>query len=111
MNTKLFVPVIGFILILLSNVTLCQDDWGDAPDPFYPTLFINDGARHGNANPGIFLGLLKDFEVDGQPNNLATGDDINGDDEDGVILTTPMVIGSTTNIIVVANTGGFFLNA
>jgi hypothetical protein len=65
-------------------------DWGDAPDgaaaPGYPTLAINNGANHMVGGP--WLGNASDnpdTEGDGQPNNSATGDDVNGwDDEDGV---------------------------
>jgi hypothetical protein len=62
-------------------------DYGDLPeDPSSPayniTTLVNNGARH---IPGdIFLGTSVDMEHDGQPNQLATGDDNNGgDDEDG----------------------------
>lgn len=62
-------------------------DFGDLPeDPSIPAYNIttnaNNGARH---IPGdIFLGASIDMEHDGQPNQLATGDDNNGgDDEDG----------------------------
>jgi hypothetical protein len=56
---------------------------GDAPDPGYPTLLANDGARHVvlSTGPILYLGLIPpDTEVDGQPSNAATGD---GEDEDG----------------------------
>ncbi len=64
-------------------------DFGDAPDPAYPTLLANDGARH-TVVPGLLLGQLVDAEANGQPNAAATGDDNNPpagvDDEDGVVL-------------------------
>ena len=50
-------------------------DYGDAPDPTYPTLLASNGARH--TNTGLKLGNLIDVEPDGQPNATATGDDIN----------------------------------
>ncbi|MBN1535317.1 MAG: hypothetical protein JW908_01200 [Anaerolineales bacterium] len=62
-------------------------DYGDLPeDPSTPayniTTYAYDGARHIPGN--IFLGASIDMEHDGQPNQLATGDDNNGsDDEDG----------------------------
>lgn len=63
-------------------------DWGDAPDPSYPTLTISDGARH--VVGALFLGSTVDTEVDGQPNDAALGDDTAGtDDEDGVVFTAP----------------------
>jgi hypothetical protein len=59
------------------------DDFGDAPDPMYPTLLANNGARH-TSGTGPHLGVSVDAESDGQPNATATGDDIAGwtaDDE------------------------------
>lgn len=54
-------------------------DFGDAPDPSYPTLLTNNGARHALSGPR--LGSGRDGETNGQPNGGATGD---GADEDGV---------------------------
>ncbi len=77
---------------------LSQDfDFGDAPSAAqsgfassYPTLFVNNGARHVIPNGGatLYLGAVApDAESDGQPNSTATGDDLAGtDDEDGVTL-------------------------
>ncbi len=61
-------------------------DFGDAPDPNYPTLFFNNGARH--ILDGVtFLGAAVDADPNGQPDPNAMGDDNNGiDDEDGVSL-------------------------
>ena len=59
-------------------------DFGDAPDPDYPTLLGNDGARH-IITPGIYLGAQIDADADGQPITTALGDDDDGnDDDDGV---------------------------
>ena len=64
-------------------------DYGDLPDgisgvPSYPTLKSSNGASQMLGD--LRLGTLIDREPDGQPNVLATGDDINGlDDEDGVV--------------------------
>ncbi|MCU0611672.1 MAG: hypothetical protein MUE60_07795, partial [Candidatus Eisenbacteria bacterium] len=60
-----------------------QLDLGDAPDPSYPTLLASDGARHITGS-AVYLGAGVDAELDGQPNAGATGDDLAGDDEDGV---------------------------
>jgi hypothetical protein len=83
-------------------------DFGDAPDPPFPTLLASDGARHALA-PGVFLGKLIDAELNGQPNATATGDDINGlADEDGVVLSGGfMVPGDWATAIVTASTNGF----
>ena len=74
---------------------LVQWDFGDAPDstliPGYPTLLINNGARHVIGGP--WLGDATDnpdAEPDGQPQANALGDDLDStkpipnDDEDGV---------------------------
>ena len=43
-------------------------DFGDAPDPSYPTYLASDGARHIiPAGGGIYLGALIDDETDGLP--------------------------------------------
>jgi hypothetical protein len=71
-------------------------DFGDAPDPTYPTLLASDGARHSVlafVNPT--LGTTIDTEGDGQPNTGATGD---GADEDGVTFPAPLVIGAQGSI-------------
>jgi uncharacterized repeat protein (TIGR01451 family) len=67
----------------------CFYDWGDAPAS-YATLRANTGARHLIAAGGPYLGTgLPDFEVDGQPNTAASGDDAAGtDDENGVVIPT-----------------------
>jgi len=70
-------------------------DFGDLPD-IYPTLLADDGARHIiDTSPGsALLGENLDSETDGQPHPYALGDDLNGvDDEDGVVLLTPMIPG------------------
>jgi len=85
-------------------------DFGDAPDPTYPTLLANNGARH-VVVPGIFLGTNLDAELDGQPNAIATGDDLAAsDDEDGVTFLTLLTPGSNATVLVVASTNGL-LNA
>ncbi|HRY33433.1 MAG TPA: GEVED domain-containing protein, partial [Bacteroidales bacterium] len=88
-------------------------DFGDAPDPSYPTLLASNGARHGNNVPGVFLGALKDMEFNGQPSAGANGDDNNGvpDDEDGVIFAGPAIAGQPLNITVTASIGNCPLNA
>jgi len=88
-------------------------DFGDAADPAYPSLNASDGARH-VLGGGAFLGACVDSELDGQPAAGANGDDLNagastsgtcavaGDDEDGVAFTTPLVVGQTAGIDVIA---------
>lgn len=57
-------------------------DFGDAPDS-YRTLEATGGARHLATGPR--LGTLRDSEIDGHPDLMASSDDAAGsDDEDGV---------------------------
>jgi hypothetical protein len=84
-------------------------DFGDAPDPSYPTLLRSNGARH-RIVQGIFLGERVDAEPDGQPNPTATGDDSSPagapSDEDGVTFLSPLTPGQTATIRVVASVQG-----
>ncbi|MBD3384614.1 T9SS type A sorting domain-containing protein [candidate division KSB1 bacterium] len=82
-----------------------QVDWGDAPDPTYPTRIANNGASH-FILPGFMLGTSIDAEPDGQPDGTATGDDVGdgNDDEDGVIFTTPLTAGSPATVQVTLTT-------
>ena len=81
-------------------------DFGDAPDAPFPTLLVNDGARH-VVVPGIYLGALIDSEPDGQPDASATGDDLaNLADEDGVAFLNNWVAGQVATVQVVAATSG-----
>jgi len=103
----------------ISEQTGTGMDFGDAPEGFstgsYPTLLAHDGARH-IIVPGINLGSKADAEPNGQPSVNATGDDSDmmypsqGDDEDGVVFSGPLVAGSNNSITVTASVAGF-LNA
>ncbi|MEA3337075.1 MAG: GEVED domain-containing protein [Chloroflexota bacterium] len=108
-------------------------DWGDAPElppnPLdgFPTLAVNDGARHGlnQHSGGPFLGHCVDGESDGLASLDADGDDNNvgtisigtcdppGDDEDGVEFTEDLVPGQDGRVVVntVSNPVDCFLNA
>jgi len=75
-------------------------DWGDAPDPTYPTLSTSGGAFHPIV-PGFQMGGQIDSELDGQPDPNALGDDMAGlPDEDGVIFTSPMIPGSSATVAI-----------
>ena len=77
-------------------------DFGDAPDPSYPTLLASNGASHTIVS-GFYLGNSVDGELDGQPNATATGDDTDGnDDEDGVTFNTALFAGVPNTITVTA---------
>lgn len=105
------------ILPVTSNMTehLLKVDYGDAPDPVYPTLMASDGARH-IVKTGIFMGMTPpDPENDGQPSPDAganplpgNGDDgTTSDDEDGVAFPSSFIPGQTQTISVrVTGTGG-----
>jgi len=93
-----------FLLGLLAfgpSKASAQVDFGDAPDPLvatageYPTLLVNNGARHTIAGPT--LGATVDAEADGQPNAGATGD---GVDEDGVTSFTNFILGQSGTLSV-----------
>ena len=94
-------------------------DWGDAPDGAsvlgYPTLLLNNGARHFVVLPdGPFMGAGVDAEPDGQPTSAADGDDIAGDDEDGVTFPAPLQPGdpaAPVHIDMAASKIGCLLNA
>jgi hypothetical protein len=86
-------------------------DFGDAPDPSYPTLLANDGARHRMPSAYWLGATAPDAEPDGLPTATATGDDnANTDDEDGVTTAGSLVRGSSGNLNVPASTNGY-LNA
>jgi len=99
--------------IYASDVSVFFDqpmDLGDAPDGPYPTLLVNDGARHFIV-PWVFLGSGLDAESDGQPDPMAMGDDLNtNDDEEGVTWSGSLIRGSNTTFQIVASTNGV-LNA
>jgi hypothetical protein len=83
-----------------------EKDWGDAPDPTYPTFSASLGANHVIV-PGMFLGASIDSELDGQPDSKALGDDgANLDDEDGVVFNTPLLPASNATVTVTASIAG-----
>ncbi|MFH1680024.1 MAG: GEVED domain-containing protein, partial [Candidatus Eisenbacteria bacterium] len=95
---------LAFVITGPSTVEL---DWGDAPDPTYPTLGGSNGARHVIV-AGTLMGAGIDGEPNGQPDPNALGDDNDGfDDEDGVIFTSPIVPGMGATVDVVTSIAGF----
>ena len=86
-------------------------DFGDTPDgdfvpSGYPTLRINNGARH-KIDPRVRLGRYIDGERDGQPTIGANGDDLADiDDEDGVFFGGPLVPGQDAEVKVIASCDG-----
>ncbi len=107
--TELVDPRYGDSMDLAFKLTTvsASEDFGDAPDPTFPTLLASNGARH-KIVPGVRLGALIDAEFNGQPNATATGDDSNNlADEDGVVLNgSLMVPGDWATATVTASTNG-----
>jgi PKD repeat protein len=100
----------GAIFNLYPNQNPPQSgyDWGDAPDnPGYPTLAVNNGARHAVPDdPTLYLGYLIDTETDGQPHINCVGDDNSGlADEDGVVFPT-LIIGQNAILTITASGSG-----
>jgi hypothetical protein len=95
----------------LVSIIETGSDFGDAPDPAYPTLMGSNGARH-SYSLGVYLGNFIDFESDGQPDPTATGDDmINIADEDGVVFASPLVPGQIASCQVFPSSVNLFLQA
>ncbi|MBN2000104.1 T9SS type A sorting domain-containing protein [candidate division KSB1 bacterium] len=92
---------------LLAIATQEEVDWGDAPDPTYPTLLANGGASHIIVS-SVFLGASVDGDPDGQPNATATGDDVldGNADEDGVVFTSTIAAGMPATLLVTASVAG-----
>ncbi len=73
----------GNVTCTFTNVKAM--DYGDLPTDYGLTKW-STGARHYNPGDSVILGTLLDQEWDGQPNSVATGDNIaNLNDEDGVV--------------------------
>ncbi len=95
---------------LLSGAGGLLQDWGDAPDSF-GTVAASSGAFH-LLTPNMHLGSTIDPEPDGMPSALANRDDATGgDDEDGVLFTTPLFPGMPASFDVINGGGGGRLNA
>ncbi len=88
-------------------------DFGDAPDPQYPTLLASDGARHvvlPTGNPT--LGSQVDIEIEGLQSPDHLGDDNDAaDDEDGITLSGLYIPNAPGSMIVQTGSTGGFLNA
>ncbi len=95
------------------EVNLQVLDFGDSPEPPYPTLLASDGARHLiPPAPVYYLGATPpDLDSDGQPSPDAKDDDNAGaDDEDGVFAVggAPLVRGDPSSALgVICSTSGY----
>ena len=95
------------LAFVITTTEVDEIDWGDAPDPTYPTYGASNGAHH-LIIPGIYMGASVDGEPDGQPNANATGDDLAGiDDEDGVGFPTSFIPGTTATVSITVSVGGY----
>jgi len=100
----------GSVTSTVAQLAVVLFDYGDAPDPAFPTLKASNGARH-RIMPGVYLGAAIDADLNGQPNSVAGGDDSNGtDDEDGVTFLSSLQAGQPASVQVIASTNGL-LNA
>jgi hypothetical protein len=108
---SMFVVVFVVSAVAMIGTAAACHDWGDAPDPTYPTNG-NSGARHGNSPSGYYLGASVDWDGwGGHQSADATGDDNYGnDDEDGVTFVGSLTAGSQATVQVTASTSGY-LNA
>lgn len=72
------------LFVSFSLPLLAQQDFGDLPDPAYPTRLSSNGPRH-SLHQGVFLGnTAPDIEIDGASSPTADGDNLTGtNDEDG----------------------------
>ena len=102
-------PPIGEVEDYVVIVTGLQDeyDYGDAPDPRYPTLGSSFGAWH-RQDAALWMGEKVDSEADGLPASDAKGDDRDGsDDEDGVTFLNTWSAGSEAKFTVSASDSGY----
>lgn len=112
MTTFYQICILLISLCLTSSNALSQNtDFGDAPDPPFPTLSASNGAQH-LLTPFI-LGNHIDGELNGQPFIFAYGDDYTGiyDDEDGVIYTGGWLIPGLVCTVNIKSAAPAFLNA
>ena len=84
-------PTLAVLDNTQATITILNDDgsldYGTAPDPTYPTLLADDGARH-SIVPGIYLGSKQGVA-------------------DGVVFNTPMVTDQTATVTVTASVAGY----
>jgi hypothetical protein len=77
------IVVAGQTVIRYFGNQLRPSDFGDLPDNYNMTTRAQNGARH---QPGeIYLGAGVDVDSDGMPTANATGDNLVGADEDGIV--------------------------
>jgi hypothetical protein len=99
----------------IDTIQLCgrgdfSYDFGDAPDPSYPTSLASSGPAH-VVGGDVYLGAAIDAESAPLPDEHASGDDSVGasDDEDGVQFSSELIPGELATIRVDSSAG--LLNA
>jgi len=93
---KKFWKVLSFAVILMIGIALIHPsiaqqiwDFGDAPDPTYPSLLASDGARHADITRAWF-GANVSAELDSRQ--------VNSDDfDDGLVSPGPITFSITNN--------------
>ena len=79
--------IAGQLVPLYFGNYLRDVDFGDLPNNYNMTTRAQNGARH---QPGaIFLGATVDIDADGMPTANASGDNLVGPDEDGIVVVAP----------------------
>jgi len=82
-------------------ISLAGLDFGDAPDPPYPSLEDSDGARH-LITSGLYLGGGVTGDTDARHNSDASGDLL----DDGVQFASGLKLGANIDVTVVAAVAG-----
>jgi len=91
------------VLLISSTTASLGTDYGDAPDPDYPTLTTSGGAAHSLVED-YFLGAGVNAEVEAQANADATGDTFDG----GInISSVTFQAGSDLDLAITASAAGF----
>jgi hypothetical protein len=96
------------------RIAVTYVDFGDTPDPTYPTLLESDGARHlliGNYFLGEGVSAESDarYELDEDDNPIG---DAGGDTfDDGVVFHSPLMSGADVDVTVTASRSGGVLDA
>jgi len=94
-----FIPTVAATSTATKQFTFViagNRDWGDLPDTGigtgtanYQTTNTDSGPSH-YRNSNLRLGATLDIDSDGQPDATATGDDLNGTDDEDSITTLPV---------------------
>jgi hypothetical protein len=93
-----FIPTVAATTTATKQFTVViagNRDWGDLPDTGIGTGTANYQTTNSDSGPSHYrdtnlrLGATLDIEPDGQPSATATGDDLNGTDDEDAIASLP----------------------